>query len=152
MDELKDSDLANLSVDTVAVGANLGLSALLVDPLANLSASQVVDEGPAELGEELSSLWFVEQNAAAILANLLENRNNEAQVAYVEDRQRKPDVSEVAIAVLERFATGRAFAGLAGSTELIIEGSILVRCAVVFNVIEKSVGNLRDGLVGNILV
>lgn len=152
MDQLQDAKLANLSVDGAAVGAVLGLSALLVDLFADLRAAQVVDERPAELGEKLAALRLLQQDTAAVLADLLQDGDDEAQVAYVEDGQREPDVAKVAIAVLQRLVASSALARLARGAELVVEGSILVRRAVVLDVVEESVGNFGDGLVGDILV
>ena len=70
----------------------------------------------------------------------------------MEDGQRKPDVSKVAVAVLQGLVAGGALARLARGAELVIEGSILVRSTVVFNVVEQSVRDFGHGLVGDVLV
>ena len=67
VDQLQDAKLANLSVDRAAVRAVLGLSALFVDLFANLGASQVVDERPAELREKLPAMRLLEQDTTAVL-------------------------------------------------------------------------------------
>jgi len=54
--QLEDAGLADLAVDGTAVRASLALPALLVDALANLGSTEVVEERAAELFQERPSL------------------------------------------------------------------------------------------------
>ena len=42
MDKLQDTDFADLAIDSLAVGAGLGLAALLINLFADLSAAEIV--------------------------------------------------------------------------------------------------------------
>ncbi len=60
VDELKNANLTDLTVDSLAVWTGLSLTALLIYLFANLGSSKVVYVRSPELVEELSSIRFFE--------------------------------------------------------------------------------------------
>lgn len=66
--------------------------------------------------------------------------------------KREANVTEMACAIAQVLLTCRTFARLARGAEARVERSMAIRSAVVLDVVEQSVRNFEDGLVGNVLI
>lgn len=148
---------------------------MLVDLLSNLRPTKVIDKRTSQIIEKLASLGFGEENVPTVFADFLENRYNKPEVANMESRQWESHVAKVAIAPLQSFMTSRTFSGFARCTliatpvsfssdnknrlggveathQLDVEGTVLVRSSVVFDIIQKPVGDFGHSLIRYILV
>lgn len=169
MGELEDSGFSDLTIDGAAIRAGLAFPGLRIDLLAYLSALEVVDIRPTKLLQELSALWFREQNSGASFTDFLQNRNDELEIADVECWQSEANMSEVTIAVLQSFTAGLASSGFAGDTlftasvylfeyarsatrpyQSWIDGAVGHRTAVLLNIIQQAIRDLEHSLVHNV--
>lgn len=70
----------------------------------------------------------------------------------MERRERQPDMTKMAIAILQPLPTGLADARLARYSQSRIKGPVRHRFAVLFDIVDYAIGDFEDGLIDNILV
>jgi hypothetical protein len=93
--ELHDAQLPDDTLYRAAVGTGSSLPTLLIDLLENPRAPQIVDTGPTQFLQELTTFRFPEKDFCAVLANILQCRLDVFQVADVEDREGQLDVAKM---------------------------------------------------------
>lgn len=112
------------SIDGSAYVTFARLSALLIDLLADLCLSEIIYMGSAYVSKKLSTFALCEKDMGTTLsrisaipsvrrryvyfADILQDSNNHLEVSNMQRRQSQPEVSEMAVAGLQYFATSIA--------------------------------------------
>jgi hypothetical protein len=154
VDKLHDAQLPDNALDGAAMWACPRFPTLLVDPLQDCRASQVIDSRAAQLFQKLAPFRLLQEDFGAVLANILQRRLDVLQVADVEDGERQPNVAEVARTVLqtEMACAALAFTVRTRGSQARIEGSMGERCSPVLDIVEEVVGNFKNTLADYVLV
>lgn len=71
MDKLENAEFTDLAIEAAAVRARPDFAALLIDPLAYLCSSKVIEKRAPQFFEIGATIGFFEEDSSAILIALL---------------------------------------------------------------------------------